>query len=502
MSSSPGAPQAAATTDESLPQGVLPLWAVFGVALGILAPASTLALAIGVIMSQVGALSWITWAVTSVLVLGFAGGISWLAKRFTTTGGIYGLTTRAAGRGPGFFVMFAHLASSLVSGPACVLGAAIYLDAWLRKLGVPYNPWILAGCSALIAVAVTALSLREVKLSAKLLLLIEFLTVIVIVALMVVIVFRVPGGPIDGRQFDFSGFSLTAVLAVAGFSVFSMAGFDHAVTLGREARNPKRAISLAVIGSVSACGLLYLIGTYIIVLGFRDLSIEDALNAPLDVLAQRYGVGWLAHLIDPGVAISFFGSTLGIMAGTSRTVYTMARDGMLPKALSGVDPVHKTPRTAVLAIGTLYVVVAVLGALLARATTTYALLGTFAGYMLVASYGATVLAAGWYAMKTRTLGFGIAVSTVLAAFGSGLIYWNSFNPFPQGAKFWVAIIFFVAVIAIIGGYAYLKARKPEVARQIGETDRQTDAEVDAAAVTEVDLTEFDRPTADEPVTTR
>ncbi len=61
------------STSEDLPQGVLPLWAVFGVSLGILAPASTLALAIGVIMQQVGALSWVTWAVTSLLVLGFAG---------------------------------------------------------------------------------------------------------------------------------------------------------------------------------------------------------------------------------------------------------------------------------------------------------------------------------------------------------------------------------------------------------------------------------------------
>lgn len=467
------------STSEDLPQGVLPLWAVFGVSLGILAPASTLALAIGVIMQQVGALSWVTWAVTSLLVLGFAGGIAWLARRFTTTGGIYGLTTRAAGRGPGYFVMFAHLASSLVSGPACVLGAAIYLDAWLRKLGVPYNPWILAGCSAVVAIAVTALSLREVKLSAKLLLLIEFLTIIVIVILFVVILVRVPGGPVDGRQFDFSGFSMAAILATAGFSVFSMAGFDHAVTLGREARNPKRAISLAVVGSVSACGLLYLAGTYVIVLGFRDVPM-DGIDAPLDVLATHYDVGWLAHLINPGVAISFFGSTLGIMAGTSRTVYTMACDGMLPKALSGVDPVHRTPRTAVLTLGAIYLIVSVLGALLARATTTYSLLGTFAGYMLVASYGATVLAAGWYAMRTRSVGFGIGISVLLAAFGSGLIYWKSFNPFPEGNRFWVAIIFFVAVVGIVGSWAWLKRNRPTVAAQVGESDRRTDADVDEA----------------------
>lgn len=476
-------PSTADPTAGELPRAVLPLWAVFGVALGILAPASTLALAIGVVMAQVGALSWVTWAVTSVLVFGFAGGIGWLARRFTTTGGLYGLTTRAAGRPFGYVVMLAHLASALVSGPACVLGSAIYLDAWLRKLGVPYSPWVLACCAAVVAIAITALSLREVKLSAKLLLGIEFCTVAVIIALLVVVLCTVPGGPIDSRQFDFSGFSVTAILVTAGFSVFSLAGFDHAVTLGREARNPKRAISLAVVGSVAVCGALYLAATYVIVLGLRDIAMTD-FSAPLDLLAEHYGVGWLSHLIDPGVAISFFGSTLGIMAGTSRTVYTMARDGVLPAALGRVDPRNGTPRTAVLAVGALYLVVGVLGALLARADTTYSLLGTFAGYMLVASYGTTVLAAGFHALRSRSLGLGIVVVTVLAAFGSGLIYYYSFVPFPQGSRAWVAVAFFVSLVGIVVGYGMLRARRPGVLARIGESDLRTDAESGPATQSE------------------
>jgi amino acid transporter len=464
--------------DGQLPRGILPTWAVFGVSLGILAPASTLALAIGVVVTIAGNLSWITWAVTSVLVLGFAGGIGWLAKRFTTTGGTYGLAARAAGKPAGFFVMVTHLASSLVAGPACVIGSAIYLDAFLQKVGLPASTWTLGICAGAVAVAVTALNLREVKLSAKLLLVIEFFTVAVIVVLLIVVLANSDTGPIDSRQFDFHGFSATAILATAGFSVFSLAGFDHAATLGREARHPKRAISFAVVGSVLACGVLYIVATYIIVLGFRGLPIDN-MNAPLDTLAEHNGVGWLGYLIDIGVAISFFGSTLGVMAGTSRTVYTLARDGLLPARLGKVSARHGTPVGAVTTLGVIYLVAGLLGVVVTAAETSYGLLGTYAGYMLIAAYGLTALAAGYCAIRSRSLRLGIGLATVLAAIGSVLVYWYSFNPFPSGARGVVAWIFFATVLGYIALYCYLRLRKPLVFARIGESDRKTTLEVDA-----------------------
>ncbi len=461
------------TDSGELRRGQLPSWAVFGVALGVLAPASTLALAIGVVVEIAGPLSWLTWAVTSALVLGFAGGIAWLAKRFTTTGGIYVLTTRAVGRGGGYFVMIFHLCSSLVSGPACVLGSAIYLNAWLRKFGVPDNAATLGAVAAVVAVLVTWLSLREVKLSAKLLLAIEFLTVAVIVILLVAILVRAPGGPFDARQFDFSGFSATAILATAGFSVFSLAGFDHAVTLGREAAEPHRAVSVSVLGSVLGCGVLYILATYVIVLGLRDVPMTQ-LDAPLDLLAANNGVGWIGFLIDPGVAISFFGSTLGILAGTSRTVFTMAKDGMLPRGLSRVGAARTAPSAAVLTVGVFFGVVGALGAILVRAETSYGLLGTFAGYMLIVSYGLTTICAGVHAARTRQLRPGIALATLLAAAGAILVYSFSFAPFPTGAKGVVAWLFFALLVGTVVLYRVLRRRHPQALDRLGGADAQDD----------------------------
>ncbi|EKT82705.1 amino acid transporter permease [Rhodococcus opacus M213] len=249
-----------------------------------------------------------------------------------------------------------------------MIGSATYLDAFLQKVGLPASTWTLGLCAGAVAVAATALNLREVKLSAKLLLVIDFFTVAVIVVLLIVVLANSDTGPIDSRQFDFHGFSATAILATAGFSVFSLAGFDHAATLGREARHPKRAISFAVVGSVLACGVLYIVATYIIVLGFRGLPIENV-NAPLDTLAERNGVGWLGYLIDIGVAISFFGSTLGVI----------------------------------------YLVAGLLGVMVTATETSYGLLETYAGYMLIAAYGLTALAAGYCAIRSRSLRLGIGL---------------------------------------------------------------------------------------------
>jgi amino acid transporter len=452
-----------------LRQGVLPSWAVFGVALGVLAPASTLALAIGVVVEIAGPLSWLTWAVTSVLVLGFAGGIAWLARRFTTTGGLYVLTTRAVGRGGGYFVMVFQVCGAMISGPACVLGSAIYLNAWLGKLGVPDNAVVLGAIAAVVAGLVTWLSLREVKLSAKLLLAIEFVTVATIVVLLVAVLVRAPGGAWDGRQFDFAGFSATAILATAGFSVFSLAGFDHAATLGREATRPHRAVSVSVLGSVLGCGVLYILATYVIVLGLRDVPMAQ-LDAPLDLLATAHGVGWLGLLIDPGVAISFFGSTLGILAGASRTVYTMSRDGMLPRRLSRVGAGGGSPAAAVRAVGGFFGVVGVLGALLARAETSYGLLGTLAGYMLIIAYGLTAVCAGVCALRTGAARPGVMICTLLAAAGSVLVYWFCFHPFPTGAKAVVAGLFFAMVVAVFVMFWVLRARRPEALDRLGGAD--------------------------------
>jgi amino acid transporter len=146
----------------------------------------------------------------------------------------------------------------LLAGPACALGSAIYLDAWLERVGMPAaHPALVISVATVLVVAASAwLCYREVKLSARLLLAIEFATVGVILILFCVVLAKAPGGIIDSRQLHFGGMHISSILEAGGFAVFALAGFENVVTLGREARNPRRAIGLAMTGSIVGLGLL------------------------------------------------------------------------------------------------------------------------------------------------------------------------------------------------------------------------------------------------------
>jgi amino acid transporter len=469
-----------ADQDGTLRKGILPLWAVYGIALGILAPSSTLALSTGLISETAGNLSWLTWVITSVIVLSFTLGIGWLTRRFACTGGLYGLAARAGGRVGGFSVMASHVLALLLAGPACALGSAIYLDAWLVRIGVPAgNPALVISILVAVVVAASAwLCYREVKLSARLLLAIEFATVGVILILFAVVLAKAPGGVVDSRQLHFGGLHLAPILEAGGFAVFALAGFENVVTLGREARNPRRAIGLAMTGSVLALGLLYVFASYVIVLGFKGISFASS-SAPLDTLASRNDVGWLGYLIDLGVAVSFFGSSLGIMAGTSRTVYTLARDRVLPARLARVHATQRTPVAAVTALGVLYLILGVAGAALTSPDNSYGYLGTLSGYLLVLAYGLTTLVAGVYAARTGSLRAGIALTTLVALAGIVLVYWYSFHPFPQGAYGVVAWCFIGCVVLAVITYAVLRVGWPAALAKIGRTDRAAQADESA-----------------------
>lgn len=467
----------AAEQDGTLRKGILPLWAVYGIALGILAPSSTLALSTGLISETAGNLSWLTWVVTAVIVLSFALGISWLTRRFTSTGGLYGLAARAGGRTGGFSVMSAHVLALLLAGPACALGSAIYLDAWLERVGMPagHSAAVVSMLVVLVVAASAWLCYREVKLSARLLLAIEFGTVGVILILFCVVLVKAPGGIIDSRQLHFGGMHVASVLEAGGFAVFALAGFENVATLGREARNPRRAIGLAMTGSIVALGLLYVFASYVIVLGFKGISFASS-PAPLDTLASRNDVGWLGYAIDLGVAVSFFGSSLGIMAGTSRSVYTLARDRVLPARLARVHATQRTPIAAVTALGVLYLILGVAGAALTNPDNSYGYLGTLSGYLLVLAYGLTTLVAGVYAARTGSFRAGVALTTLVALAGLALVYWFSFRPFPQGAYGVVAWCFVGCVALAVIAYAALRLRWPAALARIGRTDRSAQAD--------------------------
>lgn len=131
-----------------------------------------------------------------------------------------------------------------------------------------------------------------------------------------------------------------------------LTGFEAAADLAEETKHPKRvvprAILLSLLGSGTA-GLLLLAG---VTLAVGDLAAAQQAGDPLmNTLEQSLGKGWTG-LLRAIIGISIFACGLASMAATSRLLFALGRDRMLPGSrwLASVDPNHRTPRNAVLLI--------------------------------------------------------------------------------------------------------------------------------------------------------
>jgi amino acid transporter len=135
-------------------------------------------------------------------------------------------------------------------------------------------------------------------------------------------------------------------LAVAsGGVIFSYLGFEQAIQLGGESKNPRRNIPLAVIGSMVIGVILYIALqiAFLAALAPEDLrkgwdSIafggKGAVFGPFAGLATALGLGWLATLLYTDAIISPGGTGLLYVGTSARLSFALGRNRYIPKPFS------------------------------------------------------------------------------------------------------------------------------------------------------------------------
>jgi amino acid transporter len=125
------------------------------------------------------------------------------------------------------------------------------------------------------------------------------------------------------------------------YTILAFIGFEAAVPLAEEARNPRRTIQVAVVASCLVIGLFYVLTTYAgdVFFGPARYVSFSALGggSPWIQLGRDvWGVGW--------VVVFFRHLELHVRqrerqhAGTTRTWFAMARIGLLPAPLAQIHP--------------------------------------------------------------------------------------------------------------------------------------------------------------------
>lgn len=153
----------------------------------------------------------------------------------------------------------------------------------------------------------------------------------------------------DGTSYDYSNFwrhGWGGVLTGAGVVFFAFIGFDAVSTAAQEAKNPKRDMPIGILGSLIICTILYILFSYVLtgVAPYTDF-VREGKEASVAYAISTYmsGYGWLATAVSIAILAGFSSVILVMLMGQSRVFYSMANDGLLPKAFADIHPKYRTP---------------------------------------------------------------------------------------------------------------------------------------------------------------
>ena len=151
---------------------------------------------------------------------------------------------------------------------------------------------------------------------------------------------------------------MTGVAGAAGTVFFSFIGLDTVATAGAEVRNPKRSVPIAILSALGVVTVFYLL-VAVAAVGAQPAAKFQDQEAGLSVILQNVtGKTWPALVLSAGAVISVFSVTLVTIYGQTRILFTISRDGLIPKVFQRVNARTRTPVANTLIVGAVVAVVA------------------------------------------------------------------------------------------------------------------------------------------------
>jgi amino acid transporter len=396
-----------------------------------IAPTTTPVATIPLVCALAGNGTWLAYVLASLAILLVAACISKFARYSASPGSLYTYTAKimppAVSAASAWSLLLAYIATG-----ASVIGGFYHYGNLLLRDATGH------GTSAVfLALLVTAISIwiawRDVKISARVMLWIEAISVSLILVV-VVLVLTSTGFHLDREQLHLRGMTGSGLRLGLVLALFSFVGFESATTLGSEARNPLRTIPRAVIQSALLAGAIFIVCAYTEVLGLRVAGQDLATNqAPMRVLAGVGGVPVLGLLIDIGALVSMFAGTLACITAAARVLLLMSHNGLAHNGLRATHRRNETPGRALLVTGIAAVLpVTVLAARGASGLDVYGWMGSLATYGFIVAYALVCLALpgylrarGKYTVSAHVLSWFACLAMILALIGN--IY-----PVPEG----------------------------------------------------------------------
>lgn len=266
-------------------------------------------------------------------------------------------------------------------------------------------------------------------------------------------------------------FSLSAATAGAPgvalmFAIASMFGFEATAIYGEEARDPRRTVPRATYLSVVIITAFFALVTWMLVAFYGPSEVVGAAGAALEagdgagIVFAAVGAqlgGWTGTVLEVLLATSLFAGILAFHNSITRYLYSLSRDRVIPRFISGVNGRHAP--WAAGAVQTALVVCLTMPFAIFGADPVLTLFSWFSGVAVLAMmllYFMTSIAVIAYFRRTKAEESlaSTLVAPVLGTIGISIAVWlilGNFSTLIGGSSttaFWLAMI--VPVTALCG----------------------------------------------------
>ena len=154
----------------------------------------------------------------------------------------------------------------------------------------------------------------------------------------------------DNWTNNFAPQGLSGIMVGATTVFFAYLGFDTISTSAEETINPQKSLPRAIIITLLICTAFYIIVCLVLtgMVPYSQLGKGDALAYVLEAAGQDK----IAGIISLGAVIGLLAGPLATMFASIRILFTMSRDGLLPKKLTELNK-NGVPGSATIGVGIL-----------------------------------------------------------------------------------------------------------------------------------------------------
>ena len=420
-----------------------------------ISPTLTPVVIVPLVFASARAGTWLAYLFAMIGLVLVGANINQFARRSASPGSLYTFVSRGLGAPFGFLAGWSLLPAYVLTAMAVMAGTVNYATLLLHGIGLHAPPLALYAAGTL---GVWLIAYRDIRLSTRVMLVLEFVSMALILALGAIVMLR-RHALLDAAQFNFAGMDLAGLKAGLVLAIFSFVGYESATTLGEEARDPHVNIPRSVLSSALISGGFFMLTAYVAVMGFAGLhtSLADS-TAPFDELAHAYGAGGFGALISVGAVISLFACSLANVNACARIIYGMSRDGLVHAHAGRAHATNRTPHLAVTACSLAVFLLPAL--LLARGLGLLDIfndLSTIATFGFLAAYVLVSVAAPVYLARRGELSTGAVLKSLGAVLFMVPPAIATVYPLPAPPADRFALYFGVYLALGGGWYLYLRA---------------------------------------------